>query len=877
MNSELQELVDPFNSNATFNATGANATIHYLWNRLKHQLVGVQHPHAHLLIGVYACAGLAMVLFFTVEDAPWHYSRRVETTYLSVVLFSVYTISVMLGTPVGDFENTFADPLGICLYFRWVCILFGIDRNTGVLRDYADFSQMVTLSGQHVLMLLIMIFIMQHFVRPSAWTAYYDEQFREGNRERLVLLAEAQSQIVRATREVNDCVRQLEDVLERSWILPTSNLALCLACLGVLMLTDIVATIPSISKFSYFILQIFTAIMYVAALVTLVRAWRLHGQISTKVTHILKSVIESNDSEALNYFVSSVSLRCLLDCSGALKELLTWDPIRLKLLGTREKAMCIYVLQNVGLYSSRRRQEAVKHILLSTFSEELTQLKSLLDGTGSYHNLYKLVYYDISSHAIRSKILRHFLKQSKVVRRLPHHIPGIKVCSDMDDTLISSGGHFPSGCDRTYPKGVVYPGCLTLFRILDTGWRTHRTSNLAFLSARPHVYKSWAENKSYDYFRELLNEGRLHSMPTMLPGQLALGLWAMLTYPCLKTRAWKRVGELKYETYKRFARLYLEYDFVFCGDDGQGDLWAGERMTAAGRSELTIDEFMDESDEDPSSSESDSDIVPHHGTSVRTIFGGAFCAKESDSDDSSCCACGSNAAQVDSPNSLRGAAPNANQTERVLYREHGDGERLRRQFSTATISEGALSFRAVPTHDDERELAPSLDGSYGRTRTGVSCRGARTSGGRIRCVLIHKVLDRDKCLPLTMADDPSLAEGLDEDAWGSKIIFHGTYVGAAVALHRFEPALVSIPDLLMVCKDAVKEFEETRLMYANDQVWDLAERQLDQDLQKANELLIQHHVPPVCPLRSREEVVRRSLSLRSHHRCGTNEVTDDDV
>ena len=70
----------------------------------------------------------------------------------------------------------------------------------------------------------------------------------------------------------------------------------------------------------------------------------------------------------------------------------------------------------------------------------------------------------------------------------------------------------------------------------------------------------------------------MHVVPTLLPGKLKQGLIATFLYPFIKTRAWKAVGELKFSTFMDYAALYSEYSFVFCGDDGQGDLLAGEMM-----------------------------------------------------------------------------------------------------------------------------------------------------------------------------------------------------------------------------------------------------------------------------------------------------------
>jgi len=44
----------------------------------------------------------------------------------------------------------------------------------------------------------------------------------------------------------------------------------------------------------------------------------------------------------------------------------------------------------------------------------------------------------------------------------------LKIVSDIDDTLMCSGGHWPAGCDRRYPRKCIYPGVLAFFKELDT-------------------------------------------------------------------------------------------------------------------------------------------------------------------------------------------------------------------------------------------------------------------------------------------------------------------------------------------------------------------------------------------------------------------------
>ena len=52
----------------------------------------------------------------------------------------------------------------------------------------------------------------------------------------------------------------------------------------------------------------------------------------------------------------------------------------------------------------------------------------------------------------------------------------------------------------------------------------------------------------------------------------------MLTYTCRKSFAWFNVGVNKHSVYVRYRDLYAEYDFVFLGDNGQGDLLAAQLM-----------------------------------------------------------------------------------------------------------------------------------------------------------------------------------------------------------------------------------------------------------------------------------------------------------
>ncbi len=109
-----------------------------------------------------------------------------------------------------------------------------------------------------------------------------------------------------------------------------------------------------------------------------------------------------------------------------------------------------------------------------------------------------------------------------------------KVLSDVDDTLVCSGGSYPSGIDKRYGKKVMYPGVLGFYRELDLGidgaeeWPSHTVGNLVFLSARPHLFKDMSEKINFAKFQKLQNRG-MHTVPSLLPGDIRSGVDTLVT------------------------------------------------------------------------------------------------------------------------------------------------------------------------------------------------------------------------------------------------------------------------------------------------------------------------------------------------------------
>lgn len=124
---------------------------------------------------------------------------------------------------------------------------------------------------------------------------------------------------------------------------------------------------------------------------------------------------------------------------------------------------------------------------------------------------------------------------------------------------------------------------------------------LVFLSARPHLYKDITEKQSYKLFSELAKNHKMHTMPTLLPGDLKGLKGLRLSGLKIQLRefaeiAEKKLNNCKGEKYlplffslfkfffskKAYSELYPENKLIFVGDNGQGDVVAGQRMLKLG-------------------------------------------------------------------------------------------------------------------------------------------------------------------------------------------------------------------------------------------------------------------------------------------------------
>ncbi|WP_437547742.1 phosphatase domain-containing protein [Sorangium sp. So ce367] len=246
------------------------------------------------------------------------------------------------------------------------------------------------------------------------------------------------------------------------------------------------------------------------------------------------------------------------DNRTALLDLLTAE--RLGDLGIPARAALISALQR-GRTGSRDEQ-ALRRIWLGTRGADVTRLKNALDGRGGYRDLHQLFYHDIDDDSLREEILAHFAREAvsasgSLSGSGAVSVREVKILSDIDDTF------YANWKDARYPKKTVYPGVLQFYAELDRGPGPvpGRAGDLTFVTARPGDRLGLVEDAT---IKALAERGQLTA--TVLAGSFT------------RLIGNRTIAEKKLENFLEYRRLYPEYDFVFVGDSGQGDIHFGQRM-----------------------------------------------------------------------------------------------------------------------------------------------------------------------------------------------------------------------------------------------------------------------------------------------------------
>jgi hypothetical protein len=476
---------------------------------------------------------LLAVLYFW-ERGPWHRSQAWEQTYLIILYAGLYVVT--------------------CIW------LFGTD----VPIEYGN-NQLIGL----VLFLVVII----HLIKTQASYPLLPDFYSKPGARQLAKKRPSPTPVgVYAVRVINDSLPHFcaQDGNDTSFVYKI---------LFILMVQYV--TVSTGEKWftrmsALVILSLFVLEALVVGPSSVMKFFKAR-KAAHKVADIFKKIIcEQSCADSLYYVLANVSLASVFLSNPRVIELFSEDALENQLLDVRAKAIVLDALQTKHM-GQKRDQKAALKMIKSCHGNDLTVLKDLCDGSGGFHNFYKLVYSDMTHHHLREELIDHVREEGDAVRKQSGRHVAIKVLSDVDDTLNCSGGPV-AGADKTYPKKAVYPGCTAFYEAILTGEKTTASVDLVFLSARPHIYKGYAENGSYALFRSLVETGQLHTYPTLLPGQLRSSTFGGLFWACMKNKSWRMVGEDKYKTFVKYRQLYREYNFVFCGDDGQGDLLAGEKM-----------------------------------------------------------------------------------------------------------------------------------------------------------------------------------------------------------------------------------------------------------------------------------------------------------
>ena len=199
----------------------------------------------------------------------------------------------------------------------------------------------------------------------------------------------------------------------------------------------------------------------------------------------------------------------------------------------------------------RFSQEAIVEVLTSRVDTEFNELKYRLNATKDHHDLEHLVFEDLEED-LQERLLEHIADQVDYAGS-----SDLRVLCDIDDT-VKCVIH-----DRRYPRGVVYPGVVTLLNALDQGGNDEpdRPGDLTFVTARPGGPRGLVEQ----YTR-----GKL--------GGLGLPPHSVMGGSFLNLHTKNAIAERKLQNMDRDRLLFPECRMVFLGDSGQADGDVGAEM-----------------------------------------------------------------------------------------------------------------------------------------------------------------------------------------------------------------------------------------------------------------------------------------------------------
>ena len=218
---------------------------------------------------------------------------------------------------------------------------------------------------------------------------------------------------------------------------------------------------------------------------------------------------------------------------------------------TEAKAKRITALQRG--FTSRSDEREILQLIKSCRGESLTRLKLAIDSGPDHSDLVELLYHDVDNEAIRAEILDHIRRESPERK----DSPPVRIISDIDDTLYSSLN------DPRFLRGTMYPGLAAFHQELAKlgDEDQSRVLDLILLTARPRDGLGLVER---------FTKRNLH-----LKGFQKV---VILSGSVFSLRSHRAMAEYKLKNFRLYQELYPEFDFLFIGDSGQGDIVLGESL-----------------------------------------------------------------------------------------------------------------------------------------------------------------------------------------------------------------------------------------------------------------------------------------------------------
>jgi len=165
---------------------------------------------------------------------------------------------------------------------------------------------------------------------------------------------------------------------------------------------------------------------------------------------------------------------------------------------------------------------------------------------------------------------------------IPKDCSKYQILSDVDDTLLAGP---PGGIDPNFPRAKLYPGVKKFHEIIND-------KVLTFLTARP----DFVEDKSRSNLNRLLSRkvnvlsGNITDLVKTI-SRIVLGEienllstiknWfkdKQIEYNADRMDRFWNFAITKYENFRKFHQIYPEFEFIFIGDNQQGDIEAAMLM-----------------------------------------------------------------------------------------------------------------------------------------------------------------------------------------------------------------------------------------------------------------------------------------------------------